>query len=144
MKTILTIILIFFGLTISAQKSKNYPTKICKYTYADFMNKYGVDDTSEVMIDLFLTKRNVQSSTQLSFYPILISLGFIVPPIGVPLTVGYTPVAAHGGFLRIKYSKRRLEKMLNKHHNGEKLGKHLRKKIGKHKQLMLLDHPANN
>jgi len=142
MKTILTIILIFFGLTMSAQK--NYPTKISKYTYGDFIEKYGTDDTSIAMIDLFLTKRNEQSSTQLSFYPILISLGFIVPPIGVPLTVGYTPVAAHGAFLRIKYSKKRLEKMLIKHHNGEKLGKHLTKKIAQRHRLIQMYHPAND
>ncbi len=139
MKTILSIPIIILSLTIYAKKPKTYPSKISEYNYFDFMDKYGENDTSAAIIDLFLNKRNEQGVAEMSFFPITSSIAIIAPPIGIPLTLIYSPIAIHGCFLRVKYSKKRLEKTLKKYNKGERINKHLTKKINKHYQLIKLD-----
>lgn len=139
MKTIFTFTAIFCSLTIYANNPKIYPPKISQYNYVDFMDKYAIDDTSTVIIDLFLNKRNEQGATELSFLPITGTIALIVPPIGIPLTAIYSPVAIHGCYIRVKYSKKKLEKTLKKYTNGEKMSNHLSKKIKKHYRLMKLE-----
>lgn len=123
----------------SARKHKATPLKISQYDYFDFIDEYGLDDTSIVLIDLFLKKRIEQGIGEMSFLPLSSATTLIIPPVGIVLTAISLPVAIHGGYIYIKYSKKRLSKILTKYQNGKHLSKGLMKKVKNHYKLMEIE-----
>ncbi len=110
--------------------------KISEYDYFDFIDEYGLDDTSIVIIDLFLRKRIEQGVGEMSFLPITVAVSVVVPPIGIALTAIALPLTVHGSYVYMKYSKKRLAKVLEKYSNNKQLSKGLMKKIKKHYQVL--------
>lgn len=111
---------------------KTEKKEIRKYDYDDFVKRFGQDDTSKVIIDLFLRKRNAQGVGEMTFLPITAAITFVIPPVGIALSLISLPMAAHGGFMMSKYSKKRLAKVLADYNSNKKMNKRLMKKVKKH------------
>jgi len=136
MKTFLTILFLFI---LSVGFSKNHRDKVLKikqYDYFDFLDNYGKDDTSIVIIDYFLKKRMENGLGEMSILPLTGVVALVVPPIGLVLSAVAFPVFIHGSYTYLKFSNKRLARVLTKYNNGGGLSKRLTKKIKSHFQSM--------
>ena len=104
MKYLIIITLIFstYNLSFAAKKQAKH------YSYEQYIEKYGTDQTSITIIDLFFNKRNYSGIGQMSFLPVSSAVGIIVPPIGLVTMAISTPFFVNGLLVRHKYSHKNL------------------------------------
>lgn len=139
-KLILIGIVIMLSTNSFARKKNAVDIKSPKKGYMNYMNQYGVDDTSKAIINLYYDKRAL-SLEKMSFTPIIASVALVVPPIGLGMTVIYSPLLINGSLTRLRYSKNRMEKTLNNYNKNNTLTTSMRDRIKKYirKENMLFN-----
>lgn len=92
-----------------------------KMDYQGFVDKYGTDDTSVALIEVFFDKRENAAKGQMSFLPLSGTIALIFPPIGVGLVAVSTPLFVNGLLVKHKYSKKKLLNILEDYHQKSDL-----------------------
>lgn len=95
MKYLFTLILIISSLNILAKHPKHL-------NHEQYLEKYGVDETSIAIIDLFFEKRNLSGNGQMSFLPVSASIALFAMPIGIVTTAISTPLFVNGLLVKKK------------------------------------------
>jgi len=126
----ITLFIIFFSISLSHFSQANEKIKFRKLNYKDF-KKLSINDTSDVIIDIFYDKKDNTAIGQMSFLPITVAIFIISPPISVGLTTISFPVFLHGGYVLIKYRKKKLYDVLTVYQTTNSLPKWIRKKANK-------------
>jgi hypothetical protein len=127
MKYLITLALIFsiYNLSYAAKKQPKH------YSYEQYIEKYGNDQTSITIIDLFFNKRNLSGIGQMSFLPVSSAVGIIVPPIGLVTMAISTPFFVNGLLVRHKYSHKHLLIALEYYQSKRLLSERFKKEITK-------------
>ena len=139
-------ILITFCLLISfssfAQEEKEEKMKYRKLGYSDF-RKLSVNDTSQVIIDLFFDKKDNAGVGQMTFLPITLAIYPIAPVISGALTLVSFPLFVNGSYMMVKYRKKKLYMVLTEYAETGTLPEWVRKKANKqlkYIELLKLDY----
>ncbi len=128
MKTIVTILLISFAGLIRLQaQDKDTLKKSHKLSYEDFSAQYKHNDTAMAIIDVFFNKRE-SAGTYMSFLPLLVAVTPLVPLAGGLAVMVTSPLFVKGAFMRLRYNKRRLHKILIRFENNEPLAANIQRK----------------
>ena len=121
MKTIKNLFLIVVVILLSnncfAKNNKVKKENEVKLSYEEYINQYGVDDTSIAIINIFFDKRENSGVGQMSILPISTAIAVAVPPIGVTLMALSTPLFINGMLVHKKYSHKNLIKTLEDYQN---------------------------
>jgi hypothetical protein len=132
-KLVLLFLFFLFSYVLFCQTTNTDRIKPRKLTYNNFVNDYSTNDTSVVIIDLFFTKKENAVYNQMSLLPI--SLGLTIIPqtrlIGVGTTFISFPLFMNGGYVLIKYRKKKLYKVLVEYNKTKTLPKWVRRKVNK-------------
>lgn len=115
--------------TISLAQEYNFSNNEYHLTYRDFVNQYGIDDTSRAIIDVFFDKREDSGSGQMSFLPLSTAIVAINPPIGLGLMAISTPLFVSGLITYKKYSRKNLLKTLVNYQENAVLSKRFKKRV---------------
>lgn len=122
MKTMYLIpIILLMTNSVSAEKTrseKKENNKTVRLNYDECIQRYGVDDTSIAIINIYFDKRYNAGVGQLSFLPVTAALTIITPPIGVTLMVVSSPLYVNGAIKFNTYSQKNMVKTLNNYHNN--------------------------
>ena len=116
MKTIATIFLTLSVLLnfVQAQNiDKETLKKSHKLSYEEFARTYGDDDTALAIIDVFFNKRE-SAGTYMSFLPLSAAVSPVLPLAGGMGIMVSSPLFVKGAWMRLRYNKRRLNKVLMK------------------------------
>jgi hypothetical protein len=127
-KTILIIFCCFISLQSFTQA--NEEIKYRKLEYKDFKKK-SINDTSDVIIDVFYDKKDNTALGQMSFLPVTAAIFLISPPISLGLTTISFPVFLNGTFMLIKYRNKKLHMVLTEYASTGTLPNWVRKKAKK-------------
>ncbi len=100
-----------------------------KLNYDEFVNKYGADDTSLAVIEIFFDKRDNAAKGQMSFLPLSTVVAVIIPPIGVGLMAVSTPIFINGLIVNQKYNRRKLKNILDEYQSTNELPVKLQNKV---------------
>lgn len=100
-----------------------------KLSYEEYIDQYGIDDTSVAIINIFFDKRENSGNGQMSFLPITTAVAVIVPPIGVTLMAVSTPLFINGLIVHKKYSRKNLTKALEDYQNKNILSDKYKKRV---------------
>lgn len=100
--------------------------------YNDFM-KYSINDTSAVVVDIFLSKKGDAAYGQMSFLPITLVLAVFPPTavIGVGLTFISAPLFMNGAYMLVKYRNKKLLNVLEEYKNTQSMPNWVRKKANR-------------
>lgn len=139
MKNMIKIMVLFLAmvLMLTCFGKNNNETKAIDYRleYQDYIDLYGIDDTSIAIIDIYFAKSEIGGKGKMSFLPLSTSLIVVMPPLGIGLSVISTPIFVSGMLTSIKYSRKNLHKSLYDYHNFHNISKNTRNKIGKYIQV---------
>ena len=124
------VIIICFLISLSSFSQANEKIKYRKLDYNDF-KKLSINDTSDVIIDIFYDKKDNTAIGQMSFLPITVAIFIISPPISLGLTTISFPIFLHGSYVLIKYRKKKLYDVLTVYQTTNSLPKWVRKKANK-------------
>jgi hypothetical protein len=114
----------------SAKKNKQVKVnKEHKLNYDEFVSKYGADDTSLAVIEIFFDKRENAAKGQMSFLPLSTAIAVIVPPLGVGLMAVSTPIFINGLIVNQKYNRRKLKNILEEYQSTNELPVKLQNKV---------------
>lgn len=130
MKTLI-LISIFLSVgssTFAKEKNKEQNQKE-NLNYEECVAKYGVDDTSIAIINVYFDKRYNAGTGQMSFLPITLALTAVAPPIGIGLSIVSTPMFVNGLIVRNRYSNKNMIKTLNNYHGENTLSDNIRNKV---------------
>jgi hypothetical protein len=97
-----------------------------KYCYQEYINQYGVNDTSKAIINFYFDKRELSATGKMSFLPLSMLLAIVVPPIGLGLMVVSSPLFVSGVITRKKYNNKNLIKELNNYNVNNILSKKMK------------------
>ena len=111
-----------------AQKEKKM--KYRKLDYTDFY-KYSINDTSNVIIDIFFDKKENTGIGQMSFLPVNLIVYMVSPPIGAALVFINFPLFLNGSRVLIKYRNKKLYTVLNDYKETGYIPKGIRKIVNK-------------
>lgn len=100
-----------------------------KMDYQGFVEKYGTDDTSVAVIEIFFDKRENAAKGQMSFLPLSGTIALVYPPLGVGLVAVSTPLFVNGLLVKNKYSKKKLHDILEDYHHNEGLPLRFKNKV---------------
>lgn len=100
-----------------------------KLNYDEFVSKYGADDTSLAVIEIFFDKRENAAKGQMSFLPLSTAVAIIIPPIGVGLMAVSTPIFINGFIVNQKYNRRKLKNILDEYQSTNELPVKLQDKV---------------
>ncbi|PCJ28074.1 MAG: hypothetical protein COA97_02015 [Flavobacteriales bacterium] len=103
--------------------------KTPKPSYEEYINQYGIDDTSIAIIELFFEKRNYSAPGKMSFLPVAAGVTAIVPPIGLGLAVITAPLFLSGLLTRHKYSHKNLLIALQNYNKSNVFSNNFKNKI---------------
>lgn len=124
-------ILITFCLLISFSSfSQEEKRKYRKLGYTDF-RKLSINDTSQVIIDLFFDKKDNAGVGQMTFLPITLAVYPISPVISGALTLVSLPLFVNGSYMMVKYRKKKLYMVLTEYADNGTLPNWVRKKANK-------------
>ena len=98
-------------------------------SYEEFINHYGIDDTSLAIIDIYFDKRENSAAGRMTMIPVAAAITLINAPIGVGLMAISTPIALSGVYTRIKYNRTHLVKTLVNYQNENILTANLKHKV---------------
>lgn len=133
MKTIYLIpIILLMTNSVSAEKTrseKKENNKTIRLNYDECIQRYGVDDTSIAIINIYFDKRYNAGVGQLSFLPVTAALTIITPPIGAILMAVSSPLYINGAIKFNTYSQKNMVKTLNNYHNNNVLAEKMREKV---------------
>ena len=104
--------------------------KYRKLSYTDF-RKLSINDTSQVIIDFFYDKKDNAGIGQMTFLPITLIIYPISPPISAALTLISFPLFVNGGYMMVKYRKKKLYMVLTEYTHDGTLPNWVRKKANK-------------
>ena len=107
--------------------------KVCKYKYEDF-KALSINDTSDAVIDLFLSKKESALYNRMSLLPVSIILVAVPNPmqfVGLGSFAISGPLFLSGSYTLIRYRKRKLNHVLMEYKHSKKLPKWVRKKTNK-------------
>lgn len=116
--------------------------KYRKLDYTDF-RKLSINDTSQVVIDLFFDKKDNAGVGQMTFLPITVAVYAISPPLSAALTLISFPLFVNGSYMIVKYRKKKLYMVLTEYADNGTLPKWVRKKANKqlkYIELLKLDY----
>ncbi len=114
----------------SAKKNKQVKAnKEHKLNYDEFVSKYGADDTSLAVIEIFFDKRENAAKGQMSFLPLSTAIAVIIPPLGVGLMAVSTPIFINGLIVNQKYNRRKLKNILDEYQSTNELPVKLQNKV---------------
>lgn len=100
-----------------------------KLNYDEFVNKYGSDDTSLAVIEIFFDKRENSAKGQMSFLPLSTAIAVVFPPIGVGLMAVSTPLFVNGLIVNQRYNRRKLKNILEEYESTNELPIKLQNKV---------------
>jgi len=112
---------------------ENVTKKVCKYTYEDFKT-LSINDTSDAVIDLFLSKKENAIYNKMSLLPFSIILVAVPTPaqvVGLGSFIISGPLFLSGTHNLIRYRKRKLLHVLMEYKHSKKLPTWVRKKTNK-------------
>ena len=115
-------------MTLFSQENKD--VKVCKYKYKDF-KALSINDTSDAVIDLFLSKKESALYNRMSLLPVSLVLVAVPTPmqfVGLGSFAISGPLFLSGGYTLIRYRKRKLNHVLIEYKNSRELPKWVRKK----------------
>lgn len=127
----LILITIFLGIgssTFAKEKNKEQNQK-GNLNYEESITKYGVDDTSIAIINVYFDKRHNAGTGQMSFLPLSLALTTVAPPIGIGLTMVSAPMFVNGLIVRSRYSQKNMIKALNNYNSEKILTDKVRRKV---------------
>ena len=133
MKTIATTLLLVFIFISFAQAQsfqKDELKKSHKISYEEFAKKYGKNDTALAIIDVFFNKRE-SAGTYMSFLPLSAAGTPVVTLAGGLAIMVTSPLFVKGAWMRLRYNKRKLNKILLKLGNNEDLANNIERKYKK-------------
>jgi len=116
-------LLMFFSSFAQEQEKMKYR----KIGYYDF-RKISINDTSQVIIDLFYDKKDNAGISQITFLPVTLIIYPISPPISAALTLISFPLFVNGSYILVKYRKKKLHIVLTEYADNGTLPKWIRKK----------------
>ncbi|MGB0882250.1 MAG: hypothetical protein ACPGSO_04810 [Vicingaceae bacterium] len=127
-KYLFTIICLIICLSSFAQEEEKM--KYRKLDYTDF-RKLSINDTSQVIIDLFFDKKDNAGVGQMTFLPITLVIYPVSPVISGALTLVSLPLFINGSYMMVKYRKKKLYMVLTEYSDSGELPKWVRKKANK-------------
>ncbi len=127
---IITSVLLFITLVTYSQSPDSVKNnKSYKLSYEEFQNKYGVDDTSAALIDLFFSKRDEKAFGQMTMLPLSTAVTVVMPPVAIYLVAVTTPIFVNGLMVQLKYSRKKLLMALNDYHEHNILDDNYTQKV---------------
>jgi len=120
-------------LSLSLFSQETVTKKVRKYAYEDF-KALSINDTSDAVIDLFLSKKENAIYNKMSLLPFSIILTVVPTPaqvVGLGSFVISGPLFLSGTHNLIRYRKRKLLQVLTEYKQHEKLPVWVRKKTNK-------------
>lgn len=100
-------------------------------TYNDYMVKYGENDTTAAIVEIFHDKRENAGVGQMSFLPITGALIIVSPPLGIGLSIVSTPLFISGLITHNRHSNKKLNKVLANYMDNGELSKAMKRKVAK-------------
>jgi hypothetical protein len=97
-----------------------------KLCYQDYIDQYGINDTSKAIINFYFDKRELSAAGKMSFLPLSMVLAIVVPPIGLGLMAISSPLFVSGVITRKKYNNKNLIKELNNYNVNNILSKKMK------------------
>ena len=137
-------ILITFCLLISISSfaQEEEKLKYRKLDYNDF-RALSINDTSQTIIDLFYDKKDNAGIGQMTFLPITLAIYAVSPVISGALTLVSFPLFVNGGYMMVKYRKKKLYMVLTQYAEDGTMPNWVRKKANrqlKYVELLKLDY----
>jgi hypothetical protein len=131
-KSTLIFIGLLFSLSSLCQSNKIDKVKARKLTYADF-SKLSINDTSLATIDLFFIKKDNAIYDQMSLLPVTIIIAAIpfTRIIGVGSAAISIPFFINGGFMLIRYRKKKLYNILLEYKETKEMPNWVRRKTNR-------------
>lgn len=130
MRTLILITVLFSLSNSTYAKEKIKKQKQSKHlNYEECVTKFGVDDTSVAIINVYFDKRHNAGTGQMSFLPITLALTAITPPIGIGLSMVSSPMFVKGLVVRNRYSHKNMIKALNNYHSEKMISDNVRRKV---------------
>jgi len=129
-------------ISFSSFSQKEEKIKYRKITYAEFQ-ELSINDTSQVIINLFFDKKDNAGVAQMTFLPITLAIFVISPQLSGALTLISLPLFVNGTYMVIKYRKKKLHMVLTEYADTGTLPKWVRKKANKqlkYVELLKLDY----
>jgi hypothetical protein len=100
-----------------------------KLCYQDYIDQYGINDTSKAIINFYFDKRELSAAGKMSFLPLSMVLAIVVPTVGLGLMAISSPLFVSGVITRKKYNNKNLIKELNNYNENNILSKKMEKII---------------
>ncbi len=121
---------LFISFSSFAQEEEKL--KYRKLSYTDF-RKLSINDTSQVIIDLFFDKKDNAGVGQMTFLPITVAIAAVpyTRQIGVGLSIIALPFFINGSYMMVKYRKKKLYMVLTEYAESGELPEWVRKKANK-------------
>lgn len=130
MKTLILIsIFLSVGSSTFAKEKNKEQNQKGNLNYEESIAKYGVDDTSIAIINVYFDKRHNAGTGQMSFLPVTLALTAVAPPIGIGLTIVSSPMFVNGLIVRSRYSQKNMIKALNNYNSEKILTDKVRRKV---------------
>jgi len=130
MKNIYPILMILLLSNYSIAQKNNYENnKDATLSYEEYINEYGVNDTSIAIVNLFFDKRDYSSTGKMSFLPLSATVTVFIPPLGIGLMAISSPLFVSGLITRNKYSHKNLIETLDNYQKNNVLSIKIKKKL---------------
>lgn len=129
-------------ISFSSFSQEDEKIKYRKITYTEFL-ELSINDTSEVIVNLFFDKKDNAGVAQMTFLPLTLVIYPLSPIISSSLTLISLPLFINGTYMVIKYRKKKLHMVLTEYANSGTLPKWVRKKANKqlkYIELLKLDY----
>ena len=123
-----------------AQEQEKMKYRKLDYNY---FRALSVNDTSQVIIDLFFDKKDNAGVGQMTFLPLTLAIYPLSPVISGTLTLVSLPLFVHGSYMLIKYRKKKLHMVLTQYAEDRTMPNWLQKKVNKqfeYVELLKLDY----
>lgn len=136
------LITICLMISFSSFSQEDEKIKYRKITYTEFL-ELSINDTSEVIVNLFFDKKDNAGVAQMTFLPLTLVIYPLSPIISSSLTLISLPLFINGTYMVIKYRKKKLHMVLTEYANSGTLPKWVRKKANKqlkYIELLKLDY----
>ena len=130
MKTLTIILTMVICSNCFAAKKNTKRRHTEKFSYQEYINHFGINDTSKAIIDLYFNKRELCAVGNMSFMPLSMTIALVIPPVGEGLMAISSPLFVSGVITRKKYYYKNLLKELNNYNENNILSKKMNKIMG--------------